>query len=298
MTTKSITSGITDGQRKQYKRFVEDAAELALTHAGVDKEGLQRLIESGGEFQKGMIGLITQFSALDQFADEEVVSTYGYGKGFKGPNSLDEQAKVLRRHFPSLGSFDKSLATKPAPSFMEGYFAIPHWSLIADTYGEAVESVMRQIVSTRKFRNYCKGEIGPSQLRETARKANMLQKLRDEQKGHDILVVAGQFGLRQAGRSFRRARFVMKGNEFGFGAYEVGIMLLTHPKRLAVHGELSIVCAGDEYAPKADAVSLKALNWSFHLGMLVLRSNDAGLNKDYSKREYGYYGSASGSLPE
>jgi hypothetical protein len=54
MTTQSITS-ITDGQKKQYLRFVEDAAERALKEVGLDKDGLQRLIEHGDEFQSHII---------------------------------------------------------------------------------------------------------------------------------------------------------------------------------------------------------------------------------------------------
>ena len=50
MTTQSITS-ITDGQRKQYRRFVEDAADKVLAEARIDKDGLQKLIENGDEFQ-------------------------------------------------------------------------------------------------------------------------------------------------------------------------------------------------------------------------------------------------------
>lgn len=48
MTT--ITS-ITSGQKKQYLRFVEDAAERALGEVGLDKDGIQKLIEHGDEFQ-------------------------------------------------------------------------------------------------------------------------------------------------------------------------------------------------------------------------------------------------------
>jgi hypothetical protein len=40
-------------------------------------------------------------------------------------------------------------------------------------------------------------------------------------------------------------------SEFGFGAYETGIILLTHPERLQHLDDLWIDCAGDEYAPFA-----------------------------------------------
>ncbi len=77
MTTQSITS-ITDGQRKQYKRFVEDAADKALAEAGLDKDGIQNLIENGDEFQARIITGIKDLSVSNQFAGEEVE---GAGRG-------------------------------------------------------------------------------------------------------------------------------------------------------------------------------------------------------------------------
>ena len=42
-----MKTSITEGQKKQYFRFVEDAAERALKETGLDKDGLQKLIENG-----------------------------------------------------------------------------------------------------------------------------------------------------------------------------------------------------------------------------------------------------------
>ncbi|MBU0624750.1 hypothetical protein KKF05_00220 [Patescibacteria group bacterium] len=67
----------------------------------------------------------------------------------------------------------------------------------------------------------------------------------------DILVVPAQFGLRHRGRSVRRAREVFMANEFGLGAFAIGIMLLTHPEREVQWEQLHVDCAGDEFAPEA-----------------------------------------------
>jgi len=75
----------------------------------------------------------------------------------------------------------------------------------------------------------------------------VFQKLGDEQKDHDILVVAAQFGIRHRGRSVRRAREVFAANEFGLGAFAIGIMLLTHPERLSNYDDLWIDSSGDEF---------------------------------------------------
>lgn len=75
MTIRSITS-ITDGQKKQYFRFVEDAAEKALKEVGLDKDGIQKLIEKGDEFQARIVTGIRELSVSNQSADEEVESSY------------------------------------------------------------------------------------------------------------------------------------------------------------------------------------------------------------------------------
>lgn len=249
MTTQSITS-ITDGQRKQYKRFVEDAADKALAEAGLDKDGLQKLIENGDEFQLRIVTGIRELSVSNQFADEEVQSSYAYPKGYK-VKGITEQTNILRELFPGIGFADEKIAEQPLPPNAEGWFAIPKWQTMAATYGEAVEKVLAMIASKRKFYNYREGELGAEYLRQHAKTAKMFQKLGDEQKDHDILVVPAQFGLRHKGRSVRRAREVFAANEFGLGAFAIGIMLLTHPEREVQWEQLHVDCAGDEFAPDA-----------------------------------------------
>jgi hypothetical protein len=248
MTTQSITSK----QQKQYMRFVEDAAERALAEVRLDKDGLQKLIENGGEFQLRIIAAIRELSVSNQFADEEVESSYGYLSGYK-PKGITEQTNILRQLFPGIGFADEQIAGQPLPQNAEGWFAIPRWEKVAPTYGEAVEKVLAMIKQTRsgKFYNYREGRLDPQYLRQHAKTAEAFQKLGDEQKDYDIFVVPDQFGLLHRGRSVRRAREVMNANQFGLGAFAVGIMLLTHPERLQHYDNLWIDCAGDEYAPVA-----------------------------------------------
>lgn len=252
----SITS-TTEGQRKQYKRLVEDAAEHALKETALGKDELQRVIEHGDEFAEAIrtaaITSLQDLSVSDKFKDEDVESSYGYLSGYK-PKGITEQTNILRQLFPGVGFADEKLAERPVPTNAEGWFAIPKWQTIAPTYGEAVEKVLAKISETRKgkFKNWREGELGPDRLKQSARAEKMFQRLGREQKDHDILVVAAQFGLRHRGRSVRRAREVMQVNEFGLGAFAVGIMLLTHPERLMNYDDLYVDCAGDEYAPEAD----------------------------------------------
>ena len=114
----------------------------------------------------------------------------------------------------------------------------------------------------------------------------MFQKLGDEQKDFDILVVPAQFGLRHKGRSVRRAREVFTANEFGLGAFAIGIMLLTHPEREVQWEQLHVDCAGDEFAPGADGVFSGAPLFHFDVGRVKFRAS-------WYDRARGLYGSAS-----
>jgi len=288
MTTQSITSK----QQKQYMRFVEDAAERALAEVRLDKDGLQKLIENGGEFQLRIIAAIRELSVSNQFVDEEVESSYGYLSGYK-PKGITEQTNILRQLFPSIGFADEQIAGQPLPQNAEGWFAIPRWEKVAPTYGEAVEKVLAMIKQAQsgKFYNYREGRLGPQYLRQHAKTAKAFQKLGDEQKDYDILVVPDQFGFLHRGRSVRRAREVMNANQFGLGAFAVGIMLLTHPERLQHYDDLWIDCAGDEYAPVADGDFSGAPCFVFHGG-------EVGLGAFWVDRAYDYFGSASGFSPQ
>ncbi|MDP3685792.1 MAG: hypothetical protein Q8R32_03095 [bacterium] len=247
----STTTTLTTSRDPKGLKFMA-TVEAAYNKAGLDDERAQRLNESP-EVVDELRTLIERFSATNQFANEEVPSTFGYLSGYQ-PKSVAEQVKRLRELFPELGTVNEQLAEQPLPPNAEGFFVIPRWEKIAKTYGEAVEKVLALIEKTRngKFTNYRKGELGPQYLRQHARTVTMFQKLSDAQKGHDMLVIPAQFGLRHRGRSVRRAREVFLGHECGLGAFAIGIMLLTHPERLQHLDDLLVDCAGDEYAPGAD----------------------------------------------
>ena len=288
----SITDSITDGQKKQFKRCVEDAADKVLTEVSLDKDGLQKLIENGDEFQSRIIAAIQELSLSNRFADEEMESSYGYLSGYK-PKSIAEQFAILCQLFPEFGSAEEQLVGGPFPLNAEGWFAIPRWEKVALTYDEAVQKVLGLIKQTRNgaFHNYREGQFGPQHLRQSQKSARALQKLGDEQKDYDILVVPAQFGLRHRGRSVRRAREVMNAFEFGLGAFAIGIMLLTHPERLQNYDDLWIDCAGDEFAPDSDGVFLDAPYFRFLDDRVRFGTGGVG-------RCSGHYGSASGFLPQ
>jgi len=58
----TMETSITPGQRKQFSRFVEDAATKALDEAGLDKDGVQRIISRGGDLQACILQAIRELS--------------------------------------------------------------------------------------------------------------------------------------------------------------------------------------------------------------------------------------------
>lgn len=236
---------------------------------------------------------ITQVVPATKYKGEEVRSGYGYLSGYKKPKGVTELTNTLRQLFPCLGNACEKLALRSVPKNADnGWFAIPKWQSLAPTYGEAVQLVLNELKETRNgaFYNRHKGELGPDHLRQSAKTASVFQKLAEEQDGFDILVVAAQFGLHHRGRSVRLVREILLGNEFGLGAFAVGIMLLTHPERLAHYDDLWIDCAGDEFAPSADGGFSESPVFVFHDDRLGFSACDVS-------GAYERYGSVSGFLP-
>lgn len=224
----------------------------------------------------------------------EAVRNYGYLSGYTSPKSITEQTNILRQIFPGLGNTDETIALREVPKHAEGWFAIPKWQTVAPTYAEALQKVLDAIKQARdgKFLNYRDGQINDERLRQSAKTKEVFQKLGDEQKDHDILVVAAQFGLRHRGRSVRRAREVMQKNECGLGAFAVGIMILTHPEHLQHPDDLWTDCAGDEFNdPFVGAHFDYTPSFTFKVGRIVF---DAG-GVEYT---FGHYGSVSAFVPQ
>jgi len=290
----SITKGqeeITKGQEKQYRRFVEDAADRAWEKIkNLGKDRFQRFIERGDEFSDDIVASVTRLSISNQFADEEVKSNYGYLSGYK-PKSITEQTNRLRELFSGIGYANEKLAEQPLPENAEGYFAIPRWDKVAPTYGEAVEIIFNMIKKTRgQFYNYRDGRLGPQYLRLSKKTAEAFEAYYHEQADYDIIVIPAQFGLRHAGRSVRRALEVMPGSEFGLDPFTIGIMLLTHPERLMDLNDLWIDCPGAEYSPDGDGGFSRAPYFRFDDGRVEFGARDVS-------GYVGHYGSASGFRP-
>lgn len=157
--------------------------------------------------------------------------------------SLKEQVNLLRKLFPGIGYADEKLAEQNLPPNAEGWFAIPRWEKIASTYGEAVQKVLDLIKQAENgdFHDFCEGKFSAKHLRQSKKTRKAFQRLGNEQKDSDILVFPFHFD---------QTHKVMNANEFGVGAFAIGIMILTNQRSFLWRGGFSIFkCFGDKMSP-------------------------------------------------
>jgi hypothetical protein len=192
--------------------------------------------------------------------------------------SLKAQAKVIKKHFGITMKLPKKSTQIISP--VEHQFLIPQWRKIASTYNEALQKVLDAIKSTRPFYNWVDGKIGPECLRESATKGTIPE------------IISAQFGELHKGQSVEKVRKDRKENEILLGAYEIGIMLLTHPDRLTKWEDLWIDCAGDEYNwPVSDVRFDRAPVFRFSDGRVRFGARHVGSAGDGC-------GAASGFFPQ
>ena len=279
------------------RKFVS-IVETAYDKAGLTKVEAQRVNDAPGLSDR-IAQFIAEHRTTDKYKGEEVTSNYGYRSGYE-PTLVHDQVEVLKKLFPELG--DNPTVGNLAgdvPNGAEGKFALPNvWRpepVLTGNYNDNVVRVLDLIKKDRDgaFYNYRDGQLGPERLRQSARAEATMRKLSEEQGHPDILVIAAQFGLQHRGRSVRRAREVMiDQGQYGLGAFAIGVMLLTHPKRLQHYDDLWIDCAGDE-CDDPDVVDrfVRAPYFGFSVGEVKFVTYWAG-------SAHGHCGSASGVLPQ
>ncbi len=289
--TVSTTLGMTEGQKKEIVRLFENGGRRALeiVEGELDSEKAQRIISSGDLLCEDFPELLIKL-AKGKYPDEEVESDYVYPSGY-GPNDITAQTNILRDLFPGVSYAKEILGESSLSRGAEAFFAIPKWQTVADTYEKAVEKVLEALASQRAFYNYRKGQLGSEHLKRSERTERMLQTLAQQQGNQDILLVPAQFGLKHRGKSVRRAREIFTAQEFGLGAFEVGIMLLTHPERLIDYDDLWLDCPGDEYSPDADGLFDSAPYFGFDGG-------GVGFIAGWAGEALAHYGSVSAFLPK
>jgi hypothetical protein len=104
-----MTARITSNQEKQFLRFVEDASYRALKEVNPDKDGLQRLIEHGGEFQAYLKTGISLFTA--KAPDYDLARTI-LGKDFVSPEDIMKSFKDIVYTYYQLAQFGNTVPSQ------------------------------------------------------------------------------------------------------------------------------------------------------------------------------------------
>lgn len=315
-TTGTTPKGISSGQKQHIIGLIIDAFNLDEVLDRLSNDGAQRIVTKGGEFKESAAELadgdikseieqlIADFSEENRYADEEVESSYSYPAGY-ALKPIGEQVDILAGMFGLSLGLTSEFLTNVLPTLTlpdgEGWFAIPSIDALAkrffadvtdpaERYSRAVQLILSKIGESRRFYNYRDGQLDPNYLRLTERTAHAMDIIAEQQQG-DIVIVAGQFGAKHAGRSVRRAREVFTPIEFGFGSFHVGSMLLTHPERLTSYDDLWPDCPGDDYSFDAAGTFGDAPYFYFADGRVRFLTTNVS---SYSGRS----GSPSGFLPQ
>ena len=269
----NITGNTTSEQQEALRRFLGEAVGAASRAAieKLDRQTAQLILEKHArlkaEFTQSVIEIVQRHTVSDRYKDEEAGSQREYPPQYR-VRSIEAQVTGLRKAFPLLGNCMERVSRRPLPDCAEAWFAIPRWQALAPTYNEAVELVLEALTAQRKFSNRMQGKLSAAHLRAMERSERAMALLAGQQPGNDIVVVAAQLGRLHRGCSARRVRVIMKGNEFGLGAFAFGCILLTHPERMSMLDALMVDCAGDEYSLGGDGVFDRVPLFDYDLGGL------------------------------
>jgi hypothetical protein len=294
VTPLNITGNTTSEQRELLQKFLGEAVAAASRSAieKLDRQTAQLVLDLKDKLKKdftdSVVEIVQRHTISDRYKNEETYSNREYPPTYR-VRPVEAQVTTLRKYFPSLGNCMERLARRPLPEGAEAWFAVPRWQALAATYNEAVEMVLAALAAQRKFANRIQDKLNPKYLRQTDRTVHARRILGEQQPENDIFVVAAQAGRLHRGRSARRARTVMKGNEFGLGTLSLGCILLTHPERLSSLDCLMIDCSGDEYSLTGDNVFDRIPLYEYDLGGMQF-------SVFYEDRARNLWGSPSGFL--
>ncbi len=221
---------------------------VAYRRCGLSPAAQQQLNERGGEFQGRIIEVIQDLTFVSPSEP-----TYAYPEGYRGVRPIEEQIERIQELFPGASwLYDRSLARRPCPEGMEGYFAFPCWRFIAHTYLDAVLIALEKLEATRSIEVYIRDRLTKERYAQCERSKCAWEEIEARQTNRSLYLLPAQFGLRYQGRSVLEATAGFVPGEFGLGLFETIIMLLTHPDRLSRYTDLGIYSAGDEIRHQDD----------------------------------------------
>ena len=177
-------------------------------------------------------------------------------------SGIDWQLDKLRVIIPELQN-TKAMCPKFSEEVLseaESILVVPKWRLLASDYNSAVLRIVGVLseISEWKLNIRCLDQLAnPEHLRKSERSERALDRISAIHPENDFLIIPFQSGRRRHDVSARKAVEIMEEEsrrslefrcEFGLGLFEVVVMLLLFPERLARREDLWIYCAGDEAA--------------------------------------------------
>lgn len=243
---------------------------LGLDAAGLNEDGLQRVVEKARELQKGTTTLVTDLAVTDRFINQQVASTWTYPPEYQGAKDFHAQIESLLGILPG---FDPEPAWKwyndvysklEVPDWVEGLFAVPSEFALARlfhpdiqdraaAYCAGVNLLLGKIGTKKKpFYNYRSTQMDPAHLWRTERTTEMLDRLWEAQGQPDFIGLPAQVGMLHRGQSVLCAREKFFGNEFGAGSLEGAALMLTHPEKEVRWEQLHMDLPGDDFSSEAD----------------------------------------------
>lgn len=166
--------------------------------------------------------------------------------------SLIKQNKILEQYLGITVKLPKNIPEQHPEA--DGIYLIPDWQKLGKTYSEALGKVMEAIVKTRDTYYW--------------RKSSEISRINPAVKVPEIL--SCQLGEKYKGKSVQSVRENIPSTEILLGAYEIGIILLTHPDALKSYNDPWIDCAADQFVED----SAGAPFWFFSDGKLEFDAGD------------------------
>ena len=279
---KVTKSSMTDGQRKQATRFLNDAVSpLRAALDSIETEGMayletlepfqvQRILTRfnqvkallpAADFAESVLKKMAELSKNDHYSSEQVKVAYGYPVEYRGMKPIDEQiralGKALRVSPDHALAFARTIENRPRHRLAEGPMAmISPWAF--GTYCETASVLFEALAKSRKevgdsFYNYRGGQIVPDRFRLSESTEAGYREIEKVQEG-PIWIIDAQVGREHGGKSPRYAVDCFEDREFGFDAVAGGGHAIVHPERYKRWEELDLDLPGTETAPDQPGV--------------------------------------------
>lgn len=245
----AFITGVFPSKSKDF--FKTATREYSLTKEGI-RRGLKETVEAmKTELGIGFNSILRKGIEKELFFESDRSNSIKYPSGYE-IKPIKEQIRIIQDFFPKVKTIDEDFILRRFPYSAESWFVVPRWQIVDKTYSKAVQVVMDFIKkkSRNKFYNWCECQSKSwtkniTRSKNTEEKLNILAK---QQKDSDALIIPAQFGYYHRNRNLKRASEVFLVDEFALGIFEIGCMILTHPKRFNDNC-LWVDCA-DEYENK------------------------------------------------